>query len=161
MSENKLVLTILVAAIVVAGGNFFSPSPTVNVAPGTLGAAAGPEHTERQFFRDGVTIGATSTTAIERFNCATTTFTLGALAGRNNATTSADVATTTITVSGARVNDSARTSFATTSVPDVFDSGKVTAENTVLVRFQNMQPNNIAARTSSATLEACVERTPS
>ena len=88
-------------------------------------------------------------------NCGTAEFTLGALNGRNAATSTADVASTTVSVTGAAVGDVALVSFATTSVAQVVPSAFFTATEVETVFFHNLSPINVAARTSSGTITVC------
>lgn len=148
-------LVFLIAALAFAGGALLALlSRPAQVA---IGGSAGPEHTERQYFRDGIVVSSsTNADRITTFDCNTALFTLGALQERGAATTSAWVASTSITVSGAATNGVAFVAFATTSVPNVAVHGKVQSANTVTTYFENLGATNLGARTSSATVTACV-----
>ena len=159
MNKNKgsvsLGLVLLIAALAFAAGALVALF--ARPAQVSLGAAAGPEHTERQFFKDGVVISSsTAAGRISLFECNTALFTLGDLQERGAATTSASVASTSVTVSGATTDSVVFVSFATTSVPNVAVRGKVQSANTITVFLENLGYGASLARTASATITACI-----
>lgn len=107
--------------------------------------------TSTSAFGGAVTLSAETTLS----NCGTATYTLGALVGLGNATSSPNVATTTVTVTGAAIGDVALVSFGTSSVPTVFLEANITGADTATVALQNLAPTNVAARTSSGTITVC------
>ena len=154
MKENKLIITILVAALIIGASLYFSSTPTVN-----LGASSGPDHYNLENFKAGETIGNTGPATITEFVCGTATYDPPALASGN-------AATTTVTVTGAAMGDIVLVGFSNSStqrftgVPGNFIvfSGSVVAENEVWVGVFNAVSTSSAGTATnlgSGTLTAC------
>ena len=94
--------------------------------------------------------------AIQLENCATAEYTLTALAGNGHTgTTTTNIASTTVTLSGVPTDGVMLVSFATTSVDDVNVTARTSAANEATVWFTNSSPTALLALTSSATISVC------
>ena len=164
MNKNKggvsVGLVVLIAALAFAGGAlvalFARPAAPIGGFSGNsflvpLVVEDTAEFNADVQFDSTVDLGAETTLS----NCGTALYTLGALEGIGNATSGPTIASTTVSVTGAAVGDVAFASFATGSVAQVDVTANITAAAVATVFFENLSPNTLPARSSSATITVC------
>lgn len=148
MTNSKLTLTILLAALIIAGGGYLS-RPVVNIGP-TLGANPGPDFYNPLVFHNEIKLN----------NCGTASYTVPALGVADAiGATDESYTTTSVTVTGAALGDIAfvsnNSSTRILSNKGIGVDVEISAANTAVVGFKNWSGVASTTALTTSTIRVC------